>query len=219
MGLTLVEKIAARHADGLAAGTVVRAGDFVSIRPRHVMTHDNTGAVIPKFKQIGATTIADPAQPIFAIDHDIQNVTPKNLEKYAKIEAFAGEHGIDFYPAGTGISHQVMVEQGYVVPGALVVASDSHSNLYGALACLGTPVVRTDAASIWATGVTWWQVPPVARVSLKGRLRPGVVGKDIIVALCGVFNHDEVLNHAVEFTGDGVAVLTIDQRMSIANMT
>src|SRR5437588_338558 len=134
MGLTLVEKIAARHADGLPVGTVVRAGDFVSIRPRHVMTHDNTGAVIPKFKQIGATRIADPAQPVFAIDHDIQNVTPKNLEKYAKIEAFAGEHGIDFYPAGTGISHQVMVEQGYVVPGALVVASDSHSNLYGAIA-------------------------------------------------------------------------------------
>src|SRR5207302_1746407 len=150
MGLTLVEKIAARHADGLAPGTIVRAGDFVSIRPRHVMTHDNTGAVIPKFKQIGATKIADPAQPVFAIDHDIQNVTPKNLEKYAKIEAFAREHGIDFYPAGTGISHQVMVEQGYVVPGAMVVASDSHSNLYGAAAALGTPVVRTDAASICA---------------------------------------------------------------------
>jgi homoaconitate hydratase len=115
MGLTLVEKIATRHTDGLATGTMVRAGDFVSIRPRHVMTHDNTGAVMPKFRQIGATAIADPAQPVFAIDHDIQNVTPKNLEKYAKIEAFARDQGIDFYPAGTGISHQVMVEQGYVV--------------------------------------------------------------------------------------------------------
>ena len=107
MGLTLVEKIASRHADGLPKGAVVRAGDFVSIRPRHVMTHDNTGAVIPKFKQIGATSIADPAQPVFAIDHDIQNTSPENLAKYAKIEAFAREHGIDFYPAGTGISHQV----------------------------------------------------------------------------------------------------------------
>jgi homoaconitate hydratase len=219
MGLTLVEKIAARHADGLASGTVVRAGDFVSIRPRHVMTHDNTGAVIPKFKQIGATAIADPAQPVFAIDHDIQNVTPKNLEKYAKIEAFAAEHGVDFYPAGTGISHQVMVEQGYVVPGALVVASDSHSNLYGAAAALGTPVVRTDAASIWATGVTWWQVPKVAKVVLKGNLSPGVTGKDVIIALCGLFNKDEVLNHAVEFTGDGVARLPMSARMTIANMT
>src|ERR1700751_2018040 len=219
MGLTLVEKIAARHADGLAPGAAVRAGDFISIRPRHVMTHDNTGAVIPKFKQIGATKIADPTQPVFAIDHDIQNPTPKKLEKYAKIEAFAAEHGIDFYPAGTGISHQVMVEQGYVVPGSMVVASDSHSNLYGSMAALGTPGGRTDAASIWATGVTWWQVPPVAKVVLKGRLSPGVVGKDVIIALCGLFNKDEVLNHAVEFTGEGVANLPMSARMTIANMT
>ena len=219
MGLTLVEKIAARHADGLPPGTQVRSGDFVSIRPRHVMTHDNTGAVIPKFKQIGATSIADPAQPVFAIDHDIQNTSPENLAKYAKIEAFAREHGIDFYPPGTGISHQVMVEQGYVVPGSMVVASDSHSNLYGAMAALGTPVVRTDAASIWATGVTWWQVPPIAKVLLKGKLSPGVVGKDVIIALCGLFNKDEVLNHAVEFVGDGAANLPMSARMTIANMT
>src|SRR5438045_6202742 len=108
-----------------------------------------------------------------------------------------------------------MVEQGYVVPGAMVVASDSHSNLYGAAAAPGTPVVRTDAASIWATGVTWWQVPPVARVLLNGKLQPGVVGKDVIIALCGLFNHDEVLNMAVEFCGQGIASLTMDQRMSI----
>src|SRR5437867_2298896 len=219
MGLTLVEKIAGRHADGLAPNAVVRSGDFISIRPRHVMTHDNTGAVIPKFKQIGAISIADPAQPVFAIDHDIQNVTPENLAKYARIEKFAHEHGIDFYPPGTGISHQVMVEQGYVVPGALVVASDSHSNLYGAAAALGTPVVRTDAASIWATGVTWWQVPKVAKAVLKGNLSPGVTGKDVIIALCGLFNKDEVLNNAVEFMGDGVTNLPMSARMTIANMT
>lgn len=224
MGLTAVEKIATRHADGMRQGEAVHSGDFVIIRPRHVMTHDNTSAVIPKFREIfklaGKTPkISDPHQPVFAIDHDIQNTTPENLGKYAKIEAFANENGVDFYPAGTGISHQVMVEQGYVRPGAMVVGSDSHSNLYGALAALGTPVVRTDAASLWATGTTWWQVPPVARVVLKGRLAPGVVGKDVIVALCGVFNKDEVLNHAVEFAGDGVSHLSIDERMSISNMT
>src|ERR671934_3140295 len=219
MGLTLVEKITGRHADGLAQGALIHSGDFVTIRPKHVMTHDNTGAVIPKFKQIGAKKIFDPRQPVFAIDHDIQNTSPENLAKYAKIDTFAAEHGIEFYPAGTGISHQVMVEQGYVAPGAMVVASDSHSNLYGAMAALGTPVVRTDAASIWATGVTWWQVPPVAKVVLKGKLSPGVVGKDVIIALCGLFNKDEVLNHAVEFVGDGVANLPISARMTIANMT
>lgn len=217
--MTLVEKIATRHAVGLPAGQPARSGDFVTIRPKHVMTHDNTGAVIPKFKQVGATKIHDPRQPVFAIDHDIQNLSSENLAKYAKIAAFAKQHGVDFYPEGTGIAHQIMVEQGYVVPGTMVVGSDSHSNLYGALCCLGTPVVRTDAASIWATGVTWWQVPPVARVTFTGKLQPGVTGKDVIVTLCGLFNKDEVLNHAVEFAGPGVECLSAEQRMTIANMT
>lgn len=218
MRLTLIEKLASQH-----AGATIRSGDIALIRPRHVMTHDNTGAVIPKFKEMcklagSSLRVFDPRQPVFAIDHDIQNHTPENLGKYAKIEAFAREHSIDFYPAGTGISHQVMIEQGYITPGSMVVGSDSHSTMYGALCCLGTPVVRTDAASIWATGTTWWQVPPIARVHLHGSLRAGVVGKDVIIALCGAFRNDEVLNHAVEFVGEGVAGLTIDQRMSISNM-
>ncbi len=219
MGQTLVEKIATAHTVGLEPGKKVYAGDFIACRPKHIMTHDNTSAVIGKFKSIGADSIADPRQPVYAIDHDIQNTSPENLAKYEKIEKFAKEHGVDFYPAGTGISHQVMIEEGYVSPGSMVVASDSHSNIYGAVAALGTPVVRTDAAAIWATGQTWWQVPPVAKVNLTGKLKPGVVGKDVIITLCGVFNNDEVLNMAVEFVGDGVAGLSMDQRMSIANMT
>ncbi len=220
MPQTFVEKIATRFAaPGTGDGKKAYAGDFLNIRPKHIMTHDNTSAVMSKFKTIGAANVFDPKQPVFAIDHDIQNTTPENLGKYAKIEAFAREHGIDFYPAGTGISHQVMVEQGYVTPGSLVVGSDSHSNLYGAVGALGTPVVRTDAACIWATGQTWWQVPPIARVNLTGQLLPGVVGKDVIIALCGVFNNDEVLNMIVEFVGDGIACLSMDQRLSIANMT
>ena len=219
MGQTLVEKIAGRFAVGLGRDEMVRAGDYVSIRPKHVMTHDNTGAVIPKFKTIGAAAIFDAGQPVFCIDHDIQNESPENLGKYARIEAFAGEHGVAFYPPGSGIGHQIMIEEGFVQPGTFVVASDSHSNIYGAAAALGTPVVRTDAAAIWATGQTWWQIPEVVRVELAGRLRPGVVGKDVIIALCGAFNHDEVLNCAVEFAGEHLADLTMDQRMSIANMT
>ncbi len=223
MSLTLVEKIATRYAVGLGEGESALQGTIVTIRPKHVMTHDNTGAVIGKFKSIFPDGIepkvADPHQPVFAIDHDIQNHTPENLGKYAKIQKFADDHGIDFYPAGTGISHQVMVEQGYAVPGSMIVGSDSHSNIYGAVGALGTPVVRTDAACLWATGQTWWQVPKVARCVLKGKLRPGVVGKDVIIALCGLFNQDEVLNHAVEFVGEGVSCLSMDQRMSIANMT
>lgn len=112
-----------------------------------------------------------------------------------------------------------MCEEGYAFPGSLVVGADSHSNMYGGLGCLGTPIVRTDAAAIWATQQTWWAIPPVAKVSLSGELLPGVTGKDVIITLCGLFNKDEVLNHAVEFAGDGIEKLSIDDRLTIANMT
>ena len=91
--------------------------------------------------------------------------------------------------------------------------------MYGGVGCVGTPIVRTDSAAIWATGTTWWQVPRIVQVELRGRLARGVSGKDVIVALCGAFNRDEVLNAAIEFTGDGIAALPIDDRLTIANMT
>ncbi|OJT11341.1 Homoaconitase, mitochondrial [Trametes pubescens] len=166
-----------------------------------------------------ATRVHNPKQLVFTLDHDVQNKTPKNLSKYASIEAFARQNGIDFYPAGRGIGHQVLVEEGYAFPNALTVASDSHSNMYGGVGCVGTPIVRTDAAALWATGKTWWQVPRMIKVELKGRLTPGVTGKDVIVALCGYFNKDEVLNGALEFAGDGISALTVDERLTIANMT
>src|SRR5271169_1232036 len=218
MGQTIVEKISQTHmVEG--PSRPLRAGDFLSIRPDHVMTHDNTSAVMKKFKAIGATRVHDPKQPVFTADHDIQNTEESNLAKYRSMEAFAAQHGIDFYPPGTGIGHQIMVEKGYVLPGDFVVASDSHSNMYGALGAVGTPVVRTDAAAIWATGEFWWQIPHTIRVVLEGKLAPGVTGKDVIITLCGLYNQEEVLNAAVEFTGPGVASLSMDARLSIANMT
>jgi homoaconitate hydratase len=219
MAQNYIEKIAQWFAVNLEEGQKVQSGDYVSIEPGYVMTHDNTGAVIPKFKKIGAKKMANPRQPVFTLDHNVQDTSEKNFEKYANIKTFAKEMGVDFYPAGRGIGHQIMCEEGYAWPGTLVVASDSHSNMYGGLGCLGTPVVRTDAAAIWATGRTWWQVPPVAKVNFNGKLREGVTGKDVIISLCGFFNKDEVLNHAVEFSGDGVKHLPIDERLTIANMT
>ncbi|BGP13329.1 hypothetical protein JCM10213_001484 [Rhodosporidiobolus nylandii] len=216
---TYVEKVVQRHAVGLPEGKVVKAGDYVMIKPQHVMTHDNTGPVISKFKSIGATKISNPRQTVFTLDHDVQNRSQANLAKYARIEAFAGEHDVDFYPAGRGIGHQIMIEEGYAFPGVMTVASDSHSNMYGGVGCVGTAIVRTDAAALWATQRTWWQVPPIVRVNLEGELPQGVTGKDIIIALCGGFNKDEVLNHAIEFHGSGIPQLSVDERLAIANMT
>eukprot|EP00842_Homolaphlyctis_polyrhiza_P006247 jgi/Hompol1/6623/HPOL_002288-RA len=223
-GQNIIEKIVQRYVVGTspspsALAAKVRQGDFVAIRPHKVMTHDNTGAVLSKFKSIGAPSFFDPKQAVFTLDHDVQNKSAKNLAKYQAIEDFARLHNVDFYPAGRGIGHQIMVEEGYALPNTLVVASDSHSNMYGGIGCLGTPVVRTDAAAIWATGQTWWQLPPVVRVELENSLPSHASGKDVIVALCGLFANDDVLNCAIEFTGSGVASLSIDDRLTIANMT
>ncbi|ANZ77341.1 BA75_04514T0 [Komagataella pastoris] len=218
-GQNLTEKIVQKYAVGLPEGKFVHSGDYVTIKPAHVMSHDNSWPVALKFKGLGASKVFDNRQIVNTLDHDVQNKSEKNLEKYENIKNFAKEQGIDFYPAGRGIGHQIMIEEGYAFPLNVTVASDSHSNTYGGIGALGTPVVRTDAASIWATGQTWWQVPPVAKVELKGRLPKGVTGKDVIVSLCGLFNNDEVLNHAIEFVGEEIENLPVDYRLTIANMT
>lgn len=218
---TVIEKIVARHTVNWNGLEPPRAGDFVTIRPRHVMTHDNSSAVIDKFWAIVGQDAGpfDPLQPVFVMDHDIQNHSSENIAKYAKIRTFAERHGIYYKPPGRGIAHQVMIEDGFVTPGSLVVGSDSHSNMYGALAALGTPVVRTDAAAIWATGISWWVIPQQTSVVLHGQLASGVTGKDVILALCAHFPHGEILNTTIEFSGDGIKSLSIDDRLTIANMT
>ncbi len=219
MRQTITERVVQSHAVGLDADHQVRAGDMVTVRPHHVMTHDNTSAVLAKLRTIGVDRVADPSQPVFALDHNVQDTSDGNLAKYRTIEEFARQQGIVFHPAGAGIGHQLMCENGFVHPDRLVVASDSHSNMYGALAAVGTPVVRTDAAAIWATGTTWWQVPRTIKVVLEGALQPGVTGKDVIITLCGLYHAGEVLNAAVEFHGPGVAALSMSERMTIANMS
>jgi homoaconitate hydratase len=218
MGQTVVEKIAQAH---LAEGPKrpLRIGDFVAMRPHRVMTRDNTSAVIKKFQTIGAKKIQNPQQLVFALDRDIQNQDDSNLHRYEAIEGFAKYHGVDFYPAGSGTGHQIMVERGYVVPGSFVVATDSHANMYGALGAIGTPIVNTDAAADWATGDFWWQIPRSIQVVLQGELPAGATGNDVIITLCGLYNRDEVLNAAVEFSGPGVAGLSMDGRFSISNMS
>jgi homoaconitate hydratase len=219
MAQTVIEKIVQSHAVNLPAGHEVRAGDYVTLVPDHVMTHDNTSAVMGKFAGLGVAKIHDPRQPVFTLDHNIQDLGEANQAKYRAIAEFADRHGVRHYPAGRGIGHQVMVEEGYVKPGGFCVASDSHSNTYGALAALGTPVVRTDAAALWATGTVWWQVPRTIRVVLEGELRAGVTGKDLIITLCGLYNQGEVLNAVLEFAGPGVASLSMEERLTVANMT
>ncbi|KAF4808895.1 Homoaconitase [Colletotrichum siamense] len=218
---TMTEKIVQNYSVGLAPGKKVRTGDYVTLQPHKIMTHDNSWPVALKFMGLGATKLHDKDQVILTLDHDVQNKSDGNLKKYRLIEEFGKKHGTFFSGAGDGIGHQIMVENGFAWPGTVTVASDSHSNMYGGVGALGTALVRTDAAAVWATGKTWWQVPPIAKITLTGTLRPGTTGKDIIVALCGLFNKDEVLNHSVEFVGseETMRSIPVDDRLTVANMT
>lgn len=141
-----------RYSVGLAPGKKVKSGDYVTLQPHRIMTHDNSWPVALKFMKLGAAKLKDSEQVVMTLDHDVQNKSEANMKKYQQIEDFAKSQGVDFYPAGRGIGHQVMVETGHAWPGTVTVASDSHTNMYGGVGVLGTAVVRTDAASIWATG-------------------------------------------------------------------
>jgi homoaconitate hydratase len=148
----------------------------------------------------------------------VQNRTADNLAKYAGIERFAGDQGIEFHAPGSGIGHQILVERGYARPGGLIVAADSHANMYGAAGCLGTAVARSDAAGIWATGLFWWEVPDVVCVELTGRLDAGSSAKDAALLLCALYP-DDVLGAAVEFHGAARAGLSEEDRLTLANLT
>ncbi|KAI9291476.1 homoaconitase mitochondrial precursor [Neoconidiobolus thromboides FSU 785] len=214
-GQNLVEKITQKYV--LNNTGLVKAGDFVTIKPHRIMTHDNTAAVIKKFKSIGVKKVHEPSQLVYTIDHDVQNKSDINLAKYENIEQFAKSNSVDFYKAGDGIGHQIMIEQGYAIPNTFTVASDSHSNMYGGVGCLGTPLVRTDAAAVWATGKTWWQIPKVVKLEFINELNEGVTGKDVIITLCHLFNKDQVLNHIIEVSPN--SKLNIDDRLTISNMS
>jgi homoaconitate hydratase len=127
---TLIEKIVQRH---IVEKSLVYSGDYVTIKPRHVMTHDNTSAVMSKFAQFKNAKIKNVRQPVFTLDHNVQDKTPDNMKKYQKIADFAKLHCVDAYPAGRGIGHQIMCEEGYAWPLSMAVASDSHSNVSGHL--------------------------------------------------------------------------------------
>ncbi len=116
MAQNSIEKIAQQYAVRLAPETRVHSGDYIFVRPKHVMTHDNTGAVIPKFRSIGVERVARPEQPVFTLDHNVQDRSEENLAKYRTIAEFALEQGVTAYPAGAGIGHQLMLEEGFVTP-------------------------------------------------------------------------------------------------------
>ena len=215
MGKTFAEKLLAKKA-GLDE---VVPGQIVTVRPEHLLTHDNTAAIIGKIgDELDKYGIINPELSIIVLDHVVPAANEKIATNHKKIREFVKKHGIkNFYDAGDGICHQLTVEKGLAVPGTIIVGSDSHTCSYGALGVFSTGIDRTEAASLMLTGETWLKVPQSIKITLKGKLQFPVTAKDLILQIIGDIKADGANYCAVEFHGD-IQNLSIEERITIANM-
>lgn len=214
MGKTLSEKIL-----GAKSGRDVRAGDVVTVSPDNVLSHDNSAAIIGEFKKLGLAKVKNPAKIVIVLDH----IVPASEEKYAQnhkiIREFVAAQGISkFFDIQHGVCHQVFTENGFALPGKLIVGSDSHTTSYGALGAFAAGIGRTEAASIWATDEIWLRVPETVKVVLKGALPKGVSAKDVILYIIGQVGADGADYKAVEFTGPAAKNFSIASRFTMSNM-
>ena len=217
MGMTMTQKILARHA-GLSA---VEAGQLIEASLDLVLGNDITTPVaITEFRKAGLTQVFDRDKIAIVLDHSTPCKDIKSAQLCAQAREFAKEYHIThFYDVGTvGIEHALLPEQGLTAPGEAIIGADSHTCTYGALGAFSTGVGSTDMAAGMATGKAWFKVPPAIRVTLKGRLQPYVSGKDVVLHLIGMIGVDGALYKSLEFAGEGVGQLSMDDRYTIANM-
>ncbi|NLE52199.1 MAG: 3-isopropylmalate dehydratase large subunit [Chloroflexi bacterium] len=214
-GRTFAEKALAR-----AAGMDdARAGDIVDVTPDLMLSHDNSAAISRIFQQTGAPRILHPERIAITLDHAAPAPTTRHAENHAEVRVWAQEHGIThLFEVGRGICHQVISEEGLVLPGETVLGADSHTTHAGWLGAFGAGVGRTEMAALWATGQLWMRVPEAIRIMLSGRLARGVTAKDLALYLLGILGANGALYRSVEFAGDGIAGLSLDARAVLPNM-
>ena len=217
MGMTMTQKILAR-----AAGVEsCRAGELLMCRLDLVLGNDITAPVaINEFVKMGATKVFDPAKIALIPDHFVPNKDIKSATMAKQMRDFAkAQNIVHYYEVGrVGIEHALLPEQGIVAPGEVIIGADSHTCTYGAVGAFSTGVGSTDMAVGMATGECWFKVPEAVKVVLKGKLKPWVSGKDIILHLIGEIGVDGTLYQSLEFTGEGVKEIGMDGRLTIANM-
>ena len=217
MGMTMTQKILAKHA-GVSA---VEAGQLIEGKLDLVLGNDITTPVaITEFEKAGLTQVFDRDKIAIVLDHSTPCKDIKSAQLCAQARAFAKRFRIThFYDVGQmGVEHALLPEKGLVAPGEVVIGADSHTCTYGALGAFSTGVGSTDMAAGMATGLAWFKVPSAIKVTLHGSFRPYVSGKDLILHLIGMIGVDGALYRSLEFTGDGVAALSMDDRFTISNM-
>ena len=217
MGMTLTQKILAAHA-GLPE---VKAGQLINAKLDIVLGNDITTPVaINEFERAGFERVFDKEHIAIVLDHFVPNKDIKSATQSKQCREFANKYDIlNFYDVGQmGIEHALLPEKGIVTAGDCVIGADSHTCTYGALGAFSTGVGSTDMAAGMATGMAWFKVPSAIKFVLTGKFNPRVSGKDLILHIIGMIGVDGALYKSMEFTGPGVAGLTMDDRLCICNM-
>ncbi|MGN1008083.1 MAG: 3-isopropylmalate dehydratase large subunit [Butyricicoccus sp.] len=217
MAMTMTKKILARHAglDSVSAGQLIEANLDLTL------ANDITGPVaIREMEKAGFEKVFDRTKIALVMDHFAPNKDIKSAQQCLECREFAHKHDIvNFYDVGEmGVEHALLPEKGLTAPGELIIGADSHTCTYGALGAFSTGVGSTDLAAGMATGKAWFKVPSAIKFVLKGKKAPWISGKDVILHIIGMIGVDGALYQSMEFTGEGVQELSMDDRFTICNM-
>ncbi len=216
MAMTMAEKILAK-----ASGTKeLQAGEIIMANIDVAMTHDLTGPLsVESFEKIGVKKVWDPEKIVIVFDHQVPADSIDAANNHMIMRKFVKEQGINnFYDMREGVCHQVLPEKGHVVPGEVVVGTDSHTCTHGALGAFATGIGSTDMAMVFATGKLWFKVPETIKFDITGKLQDNVFAKDVILNIIGKIGADGATYKACEFGGETTRNMTISDRMVLCNM-
>lgn len=215
--MTLPQKVLALKSGNKSVGV----GEVVDCKVDVAMAHEALAQLVKPFKEMGASKVWDPNRIVVPIDHWIPASSESSAKMHASIRKFCEEYGLPhLYDIGRqGICHQILAEEGFCLPGDLVVGTDSHTNMAGALGCFASGIGPTEMAAVFATGELWLRVPPTIKVHLDGELTEPVASKDVVLSLIGQMGDDGARYQAVEFSGPGIDSMPMYQRLTLTNMT
>ncbi|MEM2889809.1 MAG: 3-isopropylmalate dehydratase large subunit [Candidatus Hadarchaeum sp.] len=216
MPMTIAEKILARASERRS----VSPGEIVEARVDVAMINDITGPItVEALEQIGVKRVWDPSRVVIVLDHQAPSISIEASREHIGLRRFAARNGIqNFFEVGEGVCHEVLPENGFALPGELIVGADSHTCTYGAFGCFATGIGSTDMAAVFATGKLWFRVPESMRVKIEGSLRSRVSPKDLILKIVGEVGADGATYRAIEFSGGGLSKISVGGRMTICNM-
>jgi len=214
MGKTIAEKILAAK----SGKSEVNPGEIVEAYPDLVMSHTATWRSVSVMDKVGASKLYDPNRLAVVLDHIAPAKSEKNASDHQACRTFVRKYGVQkFYDVDAGIAHLVLMENGHVAPGDLIVGTDSHCTIYGSLGALGTGIGYTEVTSVWITGKLWMKVPETFKVILNRELSPGVYSKDLMLHLIGSLGADGCSYKSVEFYGSSEN-LSVSERMTMTNL-